>query len=394
MTLAPSVTRLPAPRLPAPRRTPETPYLELDVDKAAAIVRRLREDLPVDALHYAVKANPHPALLRRLYDAGARFDVASPAEVRLCLEAGAHPHDLVYSHPVKRWDHIVEAVALGVDLFVVDDPQELLKLAHHAPGCRVLARLATSGEGADWPLSRKFGCPPDDAEALLRMAHRLGLRPTGLTFHVGSQQRSPGAWAAPIAQAGEVFRRLHRVGIELTLLDLGGGFPMSVDGPALPEPRRYGSAIRRMLARAFGRRLPWVIAEPGRAVAGDAGRVVSTVVEVVHRGDLRWVFVDVGVFSGMFEALDEAIRYRISTSRTGAPAACVLAGPTCDSMDVLYEREPALLPVDLVAGDTLVFESAGAYVTTNSTTGFNGFDPLPTRIVGGSPEQSRATTGG
>ncbi len=297
------------------------------------------------------------------------------------LEAGAEPWQLVYSNPVKRRADIAFAADLGVRLFVVDSLEETQKVAAAAPDAGVLCRIATTGAGSDWSLSRKYGCRPGEAIHLLRSAAAIGLDAAGVSFHVGSQQRNPDAWNAPIAAAARVFELLRREGLAPWLLDLGGGFPAHLDGEAPPLPS-YAAAIELALRREFGSSRPRVMIEPGRAVVGDAGTLVSTVLSVVRRGDTRWVYLDAGVFTGLVETLDESIRYRLSTSADGGPAGpCVLAGPTCDSVDVLYEHTPVDLPLALGEGDTVRLHAAGAYTTCYSTVGFNGFAPLPTRLV-------------
>jgi ornithine decarboxylase len=369
-----AVTSLPTPVAPTPR-------LELSVGTAVARYLSLASALPGTAIHYALKANPHPVLLRALAQAGCRFDVASPAEVRVALEAGAAASDLVHSNPVARRDHLAEAYALGVRLFVVDSAGEVAKLAQVAPASSVLVRIVTSGSGSDWPLSRKYGCTVEDAVELLVAAGRHGLDPAGVSFHVGSQQRNPHAWAAPIASAARVFAGARAAGLHPWLLDLGGGFPARLDGEPIPVAD-YGHAIDAHLTAAFGSDRPRTLVEPGRGVVGDAGTVVTSVVGVVDRGGARWVFVDAGVFTGLVETLDEAIRYRLETPGvTGPTGACVLAGPTCDSADVLYETTPVWLPLALAEGDELRIHAAGAYSTCYSTVGFNGFAPLPTVIT-------------
>ncbi|HYN66030.1 MAG TPA: type III PLP-dependent enzyme [Ornithinibacter sp.] len=365
----------------SPTPAAPTPRLELSVGTALARYLALASALPGTAVHYAVKANPHPVLLRALAQAGCRFDVASPAEVRVALEAGAAASDLVHSNPVARRDHLAEAHALGVRLFVVDSPGEVAKLSHAAPGASVLVRIVTSGSGSDWPLSRKYGCTVDEAVALLVESGRRGLDPAGVSFHVGSQQRNPHAWAAPIASAARVFAGVGAAGHHPWLLDLGGGFPARLDGEPIPIAD-YGQAIDAHLTTAFGADRPRTLVEPGRGVVGDAGTVVTSVVGVVDRGGARWVFVDAGVFTGLVETLDEAIRYRLEAPGVGGPTGpCVLAGPTCDSADVLYETTPVWLPLALAEGDELRIHAAGAYSTCYSTVGFNGFAPLPTVIT-------------
>ena len=376
-------TARPLPQQRAARRLPvaETPYLVLDVAAAVTRFRRLGAALPGTAVHYAVKANPDPGLLAALAAAGCRFDVASPAEVVATLQAGASPSDLVYSNPIKRRADIAFAARLGVRLFVVDSIEETQKVAAAAPGSAVLCRIVTSGEGSDWSLSRKYGCSAEQAVHLLRSAAAVGLDPAGVSFHVGSQQRDTAAWDAPIAASARVFAALRADGLEPWLLDLGGGFPAHLEGGCLPLAS-YGAAIERSLRRHFGGRRPQTIVEPGRGVVADAGTLVSTVLAVVRRGDTRWVFLDAGVFTGLVETLDESIRYRVDTSADGGPTGpCVLAGPTCDSVDVLYERVPVDLPLALGEDDTVRLHSTGAYTTCYSTVGFNGFAPLPTRHV-------------
>jgi ornithine decarboxylase len=372
---------------PAPRPvTPvvpvlPTPRLELSVGSAVSRFLELATVLPGTAVHYAVKANPHPVLLRALAQAGCRFDVASPEEARAALAAGARPEHLLHSNPVSRRDRLAEVHDLGVGLFVVDSPGEVVKVAAVAPGASVLVRVVTSGSGSDWPLSRKYGCRVDDAVGLLTAAAALGLDPAGVSFHVGSQQRDPAAWEAPIRSAARVLERLRADGIRPWLLDLGGGFPADLDGSA-PPLSAYGTAIHAALGAAFGDDVPATLVEPGRGVVGDAGTVVARVVGVVDRGGARWVFLDAGVFSGLVETLDEAIRYRLETPGVAGPTGpCVLAGPTCDSADVLYERVPVDLPLALSEGDEVHLHAAGAYTTCYSTVGFNGFEPLPTVLV-------------
>jgi ornithine decarboxylase len=358
---------------------PRTPYLGLDVAAAVTRLRRLSTALPGTAVHYAVKANPAPALLAALVAAGCRFDVASPAETLAVLEAGATAGDVVYSNPIKRREDIAFAARLGVRLFVVDSLEETRKVAAAAPGSSVLCRIVTSGEGSDWPLSRKYGCSTGQAVEILRTAATAGLDPAGVAFHVGSQQRDPGAWDSPVAAAARVFARLREDGLEPWLLDLGGGFPAHHEGECVPLAA-YGAAIELQLRRHFGKSRPRTLVEPGRAVVSDAGTLVTTVIAVVQRGPARWVYLDAGVFTGLVETLGEAIRYRIRTSADGGPTGpCVLAGPTCDSVDVLYEEVP--LPLDLAEGDTVRLLSTGAYTSSYSTVGFNGFAPLPTYLV-------------
>lgn len=200
-----------------------------------------------------------------------------------------------------------------------------------------------------------------------------------MCFHVGSQQRNPRAWASPIEIAGRIFEELRRGGLQPRLLDLGGGFPADLE-EGHPRLEEYGDAIEDALASTFGEDRPHLVIEPGRGLVADAGTLVASVVAVIERGGTRWVYLDAGVFSGLVETLDEAIRYRVRTTVPGPTGPAVLAGPTCDSVDVLYEKNPVSLPLALTEGDLVELLSCGAYTTCYSTVGFNGFEPLRTEL--------------
>ena len=332
-------------------------------------------------VHYAVKANCHPHLLGELVRAGGPFDVASPAELDLCLQAGADVSQVVYSHPMKRRADISYAHRRGVDLFVADDSARSTSSPKRHPAQR---------SSSVWPPpepDRTGRCLGALAVPRLRWSHcsgtgsARGLRPAGVTFHVGPQQCDPGAWDAPIEAAADIFDELRDVGLRPWLLDLGGGLPAGHEG-GHPGLDAYRDGIFRALDNHFGSRHPQLIIEPGRAVVGDAGQLVTRVIGVSWRGGRRWIYLDAGVYTGLVETLGEAIRYRLGTTRDGdlsGPA--VLAGPTCDSVDVLYEQTPVRLPLTLAEGDLVTFASAGAYTATYSTVGFNGFAPLPTVLL-------------
>lgn len=357
---------------------PETPCLVVDLDRIEQNYRALAAALPDARIYYAMKANPAPEVLRRLVPLGCHFDVASVREIEEVLDAGAPADRLSFGNTIKKERDIARAHALGVRLFAFDSCAELEKLARVAPGARVFCRLLTTGEGADWPLSRKFGCVPEMAAGLLRRAPALGLEPWGVSFHVGSQQNDPAQWDGAVAAAARVLAALEAAGLELPMVNLGGGFPTTYR-EALPGVGEYGEAIRAALARHFGNRIPEVIVEPGRGLVGDAGVLETEVVLVATKGDgdgRRWIYLDIGKFGGLAETMDEAIRYPIESDRMGPPEPAILAGPTCDSADVLYEKAPYHLPADVAIGDRLRIKSTGAYTTTYASVGFNGFPPL------------------
>lgn len=349
---------------------------------APALVRERQAELsaalPGVDLFYAVKANPHPLVLGELLGCGTSFDIASPAEAASALAVGATADALLCSNPVQSRKAIAEEYAAGVRTFVIDSVDEADKIADVAPGSAVLVRLGTSGAGSDWPLSGKFGTSPEDAVEILDRCPGLGLEPAGVAFHVGSQQREPGRWSDPIHQAAWVFRALRARGRRPRLLDIGGGFPAH-HRDACPPLAEYGRAIERALASAFGRERPRILAEPGRSLVADAGVLVASVLGVSHRGGKRWVYLDAGVYHGLAETVGEAIHFHLETTADGGPTApVVLAGPTCDSTDVMYTE--VALPLSLAEGDLVHFHAAGAYTTCYATP-FNGFAPLSTTIV-------------
>lgn len=358
---------------------PETPCLVLDVDAVSARYRDLTEALPEARIYYAVKANPARPVLERLAAAGSCFDAASWEEIRMCLETGVTPDRISFGNTVKKASAIRRAWEAGIRLFASDSAEEMEKLAEYAPGSRVYCRLLVDNDGAEWPLSRKFGATADQAVAFMQEAAELGLEPYGLSFHVGSQQVCPAAWEEAIRKAGSVARRLSENGITVKMLNIGGGFPVSYR-ETVPDIGVFAQRIRDALTAEFGPDQPEVLAEPGRYIVGDAGVIASEVVLVSRRGpteDHRWVYLDAGRFGGLAETEGEAIRYRILTDRDGDPAGPVsLAGPTCDGADILYEKTPYALPLSLTSGDRVTILSAGAYVSTYCSTGFNGFAPL------------------
>ncbi|MBP0617440.1 ornithine/lysine decarboxylase [Jiella mangrovi] len=365
-------------------RRPDGPCLVVDLDVVEENFRAFRRALPDSAIFYAVKANPAPEILKLLASLGSNFDCASVAEIEMALDAGVTPQRISYGNTIKKERDVAKAHALGVSLFAVDCVEEVEKIARSAPGARVFCRVLTNGEGAEWPLSRKFGCVPAMAVDVLVAANRLGLKATGVSFHVGSQQTDTNAWDAAIADAKFVFDALAEKGIVLTLVNMGGGFPTRYLKD-VPASSAYGQAIFQSLTKHFGNQLPETIIEPGRGMVGDAGVIKTEVVLVSKKSatdENRWVFLDIGKFGGLAETMDEAIRYPIVTPRDGdAMEPCVLAGPTCDSADVMYEKTPYPLPVSLTVGDELLIEGTGAYTTTYASVAFNGFEPLRSYVI-------------
>jgi ornithine decarboxylase len=361
------------------------PCLVLDLDVVRDNYLSFARTLPDTRVYYAVKANPHPEILALLARLGSCFDVASLGEVDLVLAAGATPDRISYGNTIKKEADIAAAYAQGIRIYAVDCEAEVEKVARAAPGAKVICRIHCDGTGAEWPLSRKFGCEPEFASDILERAHRLGLLAYGISFHVGSQQHNVEAWDRALASAAAVFRACAERGINLSMVNLGGGFPAKYQRKT-PKLESYGKAIFRSLRRHFGNRIPETIIEPGRGMVGNAGMIEAEVVLIAKRtpeDDTRWVYLDIGKFHGLAETIDESIRYPIRTRRDrDETGPCILAGPTCDSVDVLYEKNPYQLPVSLAIGDKVLIEAAGAYTSSYSSQGFNGFPPPETFVLG------------
>ena len=338
-------------------RRPEGPCMILDLDVVRENYEGFVKALPQSRIFYAVKANPAPEILRLLVSLGSSFDTATVAEIEMVLDAGATPDRISFGNTIKKERDIARAYELGVSLYAVDCVEEVEKVARAAPGARVFCRVLTDGEGAEWPLSRKFGCVPEMAVSVLRRAHELGLNAYGVSF---------------------------KEGIILKLVNMGGGFPTRYLKD-VPSAQAYGMAIFDSLSKHFGNRIPETIIEPGRGMVGNAGVIRSEVVLVSKKSEndkLRWVYLDVGKFNGLAETMDEAIRYPIETAKDDdEKVPCVLAGPTCDSADVMYEKTPYPLPISLTVGDEILIEGTGAYTTTYASVAFNGFEPIRSYVI-------------
>ena len=339
---------------------PRGPSLIMDLAVVTDQYRRFTEALPGVAVHFAVKCNPDPPLLRHLRDQGAHFEVASYPELATLLELGVRPADVIFSNPVKPWWHIRDAHAAGVFRFGFDSAAELAKLARFAPGSAACVRLAAPPAASEVPSEGKFGVDAEAARRLLQAAAGAGLRPWGIAFHVGSQMRNPQAWVAPIQTAAHIMRDLEPVGIRLAALDIGGGFPASYLQP-VPSITDYGDCIMAAFMS-----LPYpvdLVAEPGRGLVADAGQLETTVIGLAQRGGQRWVHLDVGAFNGGMEALETGHRLVLpmTDSRGGPTQDWNVTGPSCDSQDTLRFHVP--LSADLQVGDRVFLHTAGAYTT-------------------------------
>ena len=363
----------------------ETPFLVVDLEVIRQKYQELTTCFPIAKVFYALKANPGAPVVNLLRELGSNFDIASIFELNRVLECGVEPSRISYGNTIKKAAHIKYAYDKGVRLFATDSKADLQNIAEQAPGSKIFVRiLVEGGETAEWPLSRKFGCHPDMAIDLLVQAKKLGLEPHGISFHVGSQQKDIAVWDAALSKVKYMFDWMKfEEDVTLKMINMGGGFPANYISEVNPI-QIYAEEILRYLHDDHGDDLPEIILEPGRSLVGESGVLVSEVVLISRksRTDLnRWVYLDVGLFQGLIETLGEAIKYPIYTPKMDektAEGTVVLAGPTCDSADIMYENSHYQLPLNLAVGDRLYWLTTGAYTNSYSSVEFNGFPPLAT----------------
>jgi ornithine decarboxylase len=366
----------------------ETPYIVINLKTIKLNYQCLRGLFPYSEIYYAVKANPAPEVVSLLAEMGSNFDIASRAELDMVLSLGVQAERLSFGNTIKKARDVAYFYEKGVRMFATDSKEDLRNIASAAPGSRIYVRiLVENSTTADWPLSRKFGCHPDMAYDLLIMARDLGLVPFGISFHVGSQQRDIGQWDDAIAKTKYLFSCLEEYeGIRLSMINMGGGFPAAYIQPT-NDLKEYAAEIKRYLVDDFGDELPKIVLEPGRSLVGNSGVLASEVILVSRKNNTalnRWVYLDAGKFNGLTETIDESIKYPIVTTKDvpgGKEAEVIIAGPTCDGQDILYEKYKYRLPVDLKTGDRLYFLSTGAYTASYASIGFNGFEPIKTYIM-------------
>ena len=366
-------------------REQATPFLVLDMKVVERHYLELKHGFPQADIYYAVKANPANEVIEQLVQLGSNFDLASINELKKVQQFNVDSSRLAFGNTIKKRADIQYFYEQGVRLYVTDSTADLNNIAQFAPGSKVYFRLSIDGsETADWPLSGKFGCNAQSVLDLAIQAKALGLIPFGISFHVGSQQRDIGLWAKALQETKAIFINLaehHQ--IHLKMLNLGGGLPAQYIQQTA-EFAQYSSQINQALEMFEAFELEQIILEPGRSLVGNAGILVSEIVlisERPHSGKKRWLYTDVGVFNGLIETLGEAIQYPIMCEKAGHADEVILAGPTCDSMDIMYQDKTYALPLSLEIGDHLYWLSTGAYTTSYSSVEFNGFSPLKYYIL-------------
>lgn len=349
------------------------PFLLIDSSIIRYKVRRFKTAMPRVHPHYAAKANPDPRVLKTLIEEKSGFEIASIEELDLLLSLGVPACEIYFSNPIKSRAYIKYAASKGVEWYAIDSVEELRKIINITPTAKMYLRIDTPNIGSDWPLAGKFGTHLADIQEIIQEAARLNADLAGVTFHVGSQCRNPQNWRVGIERAKKVFEEMRDIGLKPRLLNIGGGFPVRHTKP-IPSIEIIAEVVNAAIAD-----LPadiHIIAEPGRYLVSDSACFVCQVVGTATRNGKRWMYWDAGMFGGMIE-ITEGLHYEILTDRTGNNVPWSIAGPTCDSVDILMQDE--MLPKDVQEDDFIYIPNAGAY-TTAYATNFNGF-PLPDIVV-------------
>ena len=339
---------------------------------------RFRKCLPEVTPYYAIKANPHPDIIRLFIRLGACFDVASAVEMKLVLGLGAHPSRIIFANTVKSGDDILFAGKRRVRLMTFDNEPELYKIAERFPGAQVLIRIKVANQGSVVELSLKFGADAEQAFYLLRKARTLGLEPMGVSFHVGSQSTNVENYLQALEITAGIFKEARESNLPLKIVDIGGGFPIQhFDNEVGVNFERMALEIRRQMKELFDKHTRF-IAEPGRFLVGPAGVLVTQVMGRTFRSNKNYYYLNDGVYQDFSGMVFDHCRYEFKTLRRGQKFLSALAGPTCDSFDTLSLNEE--IP-ELYVGDVVYVKNIGAYSSASAVANFNGFAPAKTVLV-------------
>jgi len=359
------------------RKNIETPFLVMDREKVKEKASLIGQNIRNSKVFYAVKANPDIEVIKLVDKLNMGFEIASEGELKLLSSIGVEPERIISSNPVKTFKFLKMAASYGVSYFAYDSEGEVDKMAKMLPDCNVYVRLSVPNEGSEWPLSKKFGVEIDRAVELLLYAREKGLNPVGVTFHVGSQCTNIYNWNSALDKAMALWNIAEEKGIKLSLLNIGGGYPIKYTKNVVDV-----DAIEKNVDRLIREKFPQdvkIFIEPGRAVVGDAGIFVTSVIGKTSRGDDNWLHIDVGVFNGLMESVG-GIKYSyiVETLRQARhKKKWTVAGPSCDSFDVIDKN--VTLPEPETGGLILIL-SGGAY-TISYASEFNGFSIPKTVLI-------------
>ena len=354
-------------RLKESARKHGTPLMLISRSVLRAQLDRFRRALPRVEPFFAIKANAHPGVIKTMVSGRAGFDVASAAELDLALAAGAKAAGVIFANTVKPATSIAYAAAKGVDLVTFDSESELDKIAKHAPGARVLVRIKVPNVGSIVELSLKFGVDPADATSFLIKAYKMGLRPAGVSFHVGSQCTRLENYIEASEIAAIIARDARLKQLPFEIVDIGGGFPIRHFDHEEDPFDRLAPVLAKELDRLFDPSIR-IIAEPGRFLVGPAATLVTSVIGKAIRENKHWYYLDDGLYGSLSGQVFDHCKYQFKYVRGGPTQLSTLAGPTCDSFDIIARGEEV---PELKLGDLVYVENIGAYSIASATT-FNG----------------------
>ncbi len=355
-----------------------TPLMLVGKSVLKAQFNMFKKYLPDVEPFYAIKANPNPGIIKFFADMGSGFDVASANEMKTVLSLGVSPGKIIFANTIKSDKDIAFARKNSVKLMTFDNEPELYKIAKNCPGARVLVRIKVANVGSIVELSLKFGADPEQAVPFLIKAKKLGLKPAGVAFHVGSQCLDASNYIQALEVSAAIFNDARQNGIKLNILDIGGGFPIKhfdkdnhIDFPEL------ASKIKKELKRLFDKETRF-IAEPGRFFAGPAGLLVTRVVGRTFRNNKNYYYLDDGIYQDFSGIVFDHCKYQFNAIKRGHKYLSTLAGPTCDSFDTISQSEE--LP-ELEVGDIVYIKNIGAYSCASAVPGFNGFQPAKIVLI-------------
>tara|TARA_E500000178_G_scaffold352213_1_gene415149 strand:+ start:1229 stop:2362 length:1134 start_codon:yes stop_codon:yes gene_type:complete len=356
-----------------------SPKLVFDLEEVEKNFIKFNKNFSEIIPYYAVKANPNKKILSLLNRLGSHFDCASIKEIQSCNQLKVASHKISFGNTIKKSDDIKKAYRLGVNLYAFDCEEELEKIAIYAPTSKVYCRIQVPNGGAEWPLSKKFGCTPKLAEKLLIKAKELNLNPVGLSFHVGSQQLSNKTWEKALSISSKVYKNFYKKNQKLNFLNIGGGVPALYKNSKF-NFTEYANNINILIKRYFAEATPEkIIAEPGRFLVASAGILECEIILIKNHNSInqKWIYLDVGRYSGLAETEGEAIKYNIETvkNKKGKKRKYIIAGPSCDSHDVLYKKNLYVFPDNIKIGDRIRIFPAGAY-TISYESDFNGIKKI------------------
>ena len=373
------------------KRVP-TPFMVVSVEKIAENYRFMRQHMPRVGIYYAIKANPDKAILETLAKMGSCFDVASAGEIECLSQLGVPGDKMIYANPVKSPKGLTTAAKRGVRRFTFDDESEIPKMAQYYPGADVLVRISVRNNKAKIDLNTKFGTAPEKALPMLQMAKKQGLNPIGICFHVGSQSLSTAAYEEALLVTRKLFDEAEALGMHLTDLDIGGGFPVPDSEGLKLDLANMMESINYQVDRLFPDTAVW--AEPGRYICGTAVNLVASVIGTKKDRKQPWYIIDESIYGALSGIIYDHWEYPVECFGKGAKECAVIGGPSCDGIDVLY-RDINIRGMEI--GDKILVSNIGAYSTVSATR-FNGFEIAPTLVgeqqPGAKKRMARSRAGG